>query len=52
MPPGNKNPLPPCYRCGDEGAETCHLCRNLLCDECLYIDYENHREEAIAHGGQ
>jgi hypothetical protein len=46
-----KGVLGPCYRCGEEGAEVCWLCHAFLCDECLGTDYENHRQEAKAHGG-
>jgi hypothetical protein len=44
-----KKTLPPCYWCGDEGAEVCRLCDYFLCDECLNRDYEDHRREAKAH---
>lgn len=42
----------PCARCGDEGAEFCWLCHQMMCDECLHLDYEDHRKEAKAHGGR
>jgi hypothetical protein len=34
MPP-KRRPLPPCERCGNESAETCHLCSRKLCEDCL-----------------
>jgi hypothetical protein len=46
-----KGDLPSCQSCGDEGAEFCWLCHYFLCDMCLHVDYENHRKEAIEHGG-
>lgn len=47
-----KKTQPPCQSCGDEGAEFCWLCHFFLCDECLGIDYNKHREEAEKWSGR
>lgn len=47
-----KKPQGPCYRCGAEGSEFCWLCHRFLCDECLDVDYGDHKEEAKRWIGQ